>query len=377
MKQFFYKIYALLFNISAFLFPIKENSVAFVSMHNENFNDSLGCVYEKMKQEGGYDFVLITRRDLDIKIKNVFRVINFFLFKSAKLARCKYVFLNDNFLPMSRMKFKKQAVVTQLWHAEGAFKKFGLDIPQNDALRQNEIAANKALSYVVCSSEGVRDIYSSAFGIDKSKVLALGAPRADYFFEKENAKKAKEDIEKLYPHLKGKKTVLYAPTFRDDLSQNSEILNNFNSEKIKAELGDEYEILVRLHPQIHVRSEQIKCAADVTEYGDVRQLVLYCDVLITDYSSICMDFSLLNKKTVFFAYDLEKYIADRDFYFDYESYVPGEVVKTSEEIVKAVLSQADEKRNEKFKSFNFSFYDGNSSQRVIDKIVKNKINIKE
>lgn len=372
MKQLFYSIYALLFNISARLFPIKEKRVAFVSMHNENFNDSLGCVYEKMKEQGGYEFVLITRRDLDVSIKNVFRVISFFLFKSAALARSKYVFLNDNFLPMSRMNFKKDAVVTQLWHAEGAFKKFGLDIPQNEALRKNEIDSNKRLTYVVCSSEGVRDIYSSAFGVKKENVLSLGAPRADYFFDKSNTLKAKEDIEKLYPHLKGKKTVLYAPTFRDNLPENKNILKNFDAQKIKNELGEEYEILVRFHPQIHEKGETVKNATDVTQYPDVRQLVLYCDVLVTDYSSICMDFSLLGKKTVFYAWDLENYIRDRDFYFEYESYVPGEVARDLKQLVKAIKADFDEEKNDRFRNFNFSFCDAGSSQRVIDKIIKNK-----
>ena len=372
MKQILYSIYALIFNISARLLPMKKNSVAFISMHNENFNDSLGCVYEKMKQQGGYDFLLITRRDLDISIKNVFRVISFFVVKSAALARSEYVFLNDNFLPMSRMNFKSEAVVTQLWHAEGAFKKFGLDIPQNDTLRKNEIESNKRLTYVVCSSEGVRDIYSSAFGMKKENVLALGAPRADYFFDESNLIKAKEDIEKLYPHLRGKKTVLYAPTFRDKLSENKNILKNFNASEIRKALGDEYEILVRLHPQIHEKGQQISGATDVTEYPDVRQLVLYCDVLVTDYSSICMDFSLLCKKTVFYAWDLEDYIRDRDFYFEYEGYVPGPVAKTPDELIKAIWADFDEERNGSFRKFNFSFYDANSSQRVIDKIIKNK-----
>lgn len=372
MKQFFYSIYALIFNISARLLPLKKNRVAFISMHNENFNDSLGCVYERMKQQGGYEFVLITRRDLDISIKNVFRVISFFLFKSSALARSEYVFLNDNFLPMSRMSFKKQTVVTQLWHAEGAFKKFGLDIPQNEALRKNEIESNKRLTYVVCSSESVRDIYSSAFGVNKENVLALGAPRADYFFDEKNSLKAKEDIEKLYPHLKGKRTVLYAPTFRDNLPENKNILKNFDAERIKKALGDEYEILVRLHPQIHEKGEVIKGATDVTQYPDVRQLVLYCDVLVTDYSSICMDFSLLCKKTVFYAWDLENYIRDRDFYFDYESFVPGFIAETPDELIKAINADFDEERNDRFRKFNFSFFDGNSSQRVIDTIIKNK-----
>ena len=94
----------------------------------------------------------------------------------------------------------------------------------------------------------------------------------------------------------------------------------------------------------------IKGATDVTQYPDVRQLVLYCDVLVTDYSSICMDFSLLCKKTVFYAWDLENYIRDRDFYFDYESFVPGFIAETPDELIKAINADFDEERNDRFRN---------------------------
>lgn len=368
MKKLLYSVYALLFNLSRLLFPIKKKRVAFVSMHNENFRDSLGCVYEEMKKEGGYDFVLITRQDLSLR--NIPRLISFFLVKSRLLATSEYVFLNDNFMPMGKLNFRPEAVITQLWHAEGAFKKFGLHIPQNDDLRKREQAGNKKLTFVVCSSEGVRDIYAGAFGVSKEKVLPLGSPRADFLFEKENKKKADEKLQKLYPKTKGKKVVLYAPTFRDNLERNEDILKVFDTKKFSSLLGEDYCIMVRLHPQIHTDGCDLENAINVTAYDDVRELVLFCDVLITDYSSICMDFSLLQKKTVFFAYDLEEYISERDFYFDYEEYVPGEVAKTLEALAEKVTGDFNEERNNHFRSFNFSFLDSKSSQRVIERIVK-------
>lgn len=368
MKKLLYSVYALLFNISRLLFPIKENRVAFVSMHNENFRDSLGCVYEKMKEEGGYDFVLITRQDLSLR--NIFRLISFFLIKSRLLATSKYIFLNDNFMPMGKLNFRPEAVITQLWHAEGAFKKFGLHIEQDEDLRKREEAGNKKLTYVVCSSDGVRDIYADAFGIDRERVLPLGAPRADFLFEKENEKKAEEKLFRLYPEAKGKKVVLYAPTFRDNLNRNEDILKVFDTEKFSSLLGEDYCLFVRLHPQIHFESGKLKNAINVTNYEDVRELVLFCDILITDYSSICMDFSLLGKKTVFFAYDLEEYISERDFYFDYEEYVPGKTARTLEDLADKVKDDFDEEKNNRFRDFNFSFLDSKSSERVIKNIIK-------
>ena len=368
MKELFYSLYALFFNISRILFPIKKNRVAFVSMHNENFRDSLGCVYEELKRQGGYDFVLITRQDLSLK--NPIGLISFFLIKSRLLATSKYVFLNDNFMPMGKLNFRKEAVITQLWHAEGAFKKFGLHIPQPEALRKNEIAGNKKLTYVVCSGEGVRDIYAGAFGVKKEQVLPLGAPRADFLFDKENEKKAKQRLYGLYPEAEGKRVVLYAPTFRDNGERNKDILKEFDTEKFTALLGEGYFLLVRLHPQVHPEVGQLKNAADVTQYPDVRELVLFSDILITDYSSICMDFSLLSKKTVFFAYDLEEYTAERDFYFDYKTYVPGEVAENLIDLAEKVKGEFNEEKNNRFRSFNFGYTDAESSKRVVESIIK-------
>mgnify|MGYP003311684922 CR=1 FL=1 len=280
MKKLLYGFYALIFNISRLLFPLKNNRVAFVSMHNENFRDSLGCVYEKLREKGGYDFVLITRQDLSLS--SIPRFIAFFFVKARLLATAKYVFLNDNFMPMGKLNFHKDAVITQLWHAEGAFKKFGLHISQNPDLRKRELEGNKKLSYVVCSGEGVRDIYAEAFGVKKEQVLPLGAPRADFLFQEKNQKKAEERLHALYPQTKGKRVVLYAPTFRDNLERNGDILKVFDPEEFSSLLGDDYCIMVRLHPQIHAQADELKNAisnqeydVDYSEYKE--KFLKYCD----------------------------------------------------------------------------------------------------
>lgn len=368
MKSFFYGVYALFFNLSAAFFPLKKKRVCFLSMHNEGFCDSLGSVSDYVKENrGDMETVYITREDLSLK--NPLRLLSFFLVKSRLLATSQYVFLNDNFLPMGKLNFKKAAVITQLWHAEGAFKKFGFDINQPEAVRKAERAANSKLTYIVCSSEGVRDIYAGAFGVSKEQVLSLGAPRCDYLSEEKNKAKAQKELEALYPQCKGKRVVLYAPTFRDTREKNLEITNRFDAKKLSQLLGEDYVIFVKLHPQVH-ESVSIEGAVDVTDFDDVRKLALFCDVLITDYSSICMDFAFLDKKTVFFAWDLEAYTADRDFYFTYETYVPGAVVRTLTECAEAVKSDSDREKNEKFKSFNFSFTDRESSKRVVEAIIK-------
>ena len=82
-------------------------------------------------------------------------------------------------MPMASLNFSKDAVITQLWHAEGAFKKFGLSAPLDSDVREREKKGASKLTYVICSSENVKLVYAEAFGVDESKILPLGTPRID------------------------------------------------------------------------------------------------------------------------------------------------------------------------------------------------------
>ncbi len=360
MKELFYRLFAFFFNISRTLFSVKENRVTLLSPHNASFNDSLGEIKAELEKKGEYDFNFISHADFSSPDK----ALLFFTKKAYMLATSKYVFMNDNFMPLGYLNFRKETAIVQLWHAEGAFKKFGLDIEQPAAVRKREAAANKKLTYVICSSPSLVPIYSSAFGVSESCVLSLGSPRADVLLNAKNAEELRAEFEKKYPGCKGKKIVLYAPTFRDDPESDAHFLEKFDAGLFNEKLGEEYALLVRLHPQVHGNA-RLDGAVDVTGYKSVNELTLISDMLITDYSSVCMDFVLLDKPCVFFAPDLEEYTARRPFYFDYESYVPGEVTSNTAELIDAVRHAKVTENAEKFKQFNLGAVDGHSSERII------------
>ena len=371
MKQVLYALFALFCNLSRLLFPVKESRAAFLSMHNEEMRDSLGAVREAMAQEG-FETVTLTRRDLSPR--RPLGVLRFFFVRARQLVTAKYVFLNDNFMPLGQIRFRKETVLIQLWHAEGAFKKFGFAIDQPSAVRAREQAGNAKLTYVVCSSKAVVPIYAEAFGVREAQVLPLGAPRADRLLLPGAQEQAKADLLRRYPALQGKTLVLWAPTFRDDPADNDALLRQFDAVAFRETLGEDYALLLRLHPQIHPEKRRLPGALDLTDYPDVMQLVLACDVLVTDYSSICMTAALLEKKTVFFAFDLARYRETRDFYFPYESYVPGPVAATFPDLLAAIGAPFDRQKNERFCAFNFDFRDCGSTARVLDAVVKNRKN---
>ncbi|MEE1011222.1 MAG: CDP-glycerol glycerophosphotransferase family protein [Acutalibacteraceae bacterium] len=375
MKRFFYALYALFFNLSRIL-PVKENRIAFVAPHNGGNKDSLGTLRTYAEKSGKYDIVTISTRDLILDktnlISSCLKAAGFFTLKAKALATSKYVFLNDNFMPMAKLKFSKKTVITQLWHAEGAFKKFGLSAPLTDDVREREKKCSANLTYIVCSSKNVAPIYAEAFGVDENKILPLGAPRIDSLLCKRDVSALRDEFDKKNPECKGKKLVLYAPTFRDDSETNNSLVKKINGESFRRELGDDYKLLIKLHPQIH-SDEPVEGAVGVTSGYDIGELTLICDLLITDYSSVCMDFALLSKPCVFFAFDLEEYEKERSFYFDYESYVPGTVAKTFDEVINAIRNpQNDEEKLRRFREFNFDYVDCNNTKRIFDRIILNE-----
>ncbi len=374
MKKIFYAVYAIIFRICR-LFPVKRGRVALVSPHNADFNDSLGAVRKELERRGNYDIKLITRRDIEFSgnpFKMISGVFRFFFLSTYRLATSQYVFLNDNFMPLAYINFSDETTVVQLWHAEGVFKLFGLCSSLPAEVEELERRCCKRYTYAVCSSKNVAPYYAKAFDLPQDRVLSLGSPRTDRFFEEQDIDAMRQEFDLSYPMCKGKKLVMYAPTFRDDPKRDSKIMEFFDAKRFSEELSDEYVLLIRLHPQVHSATvENSECCVDVTGYKDVGTLVQLTDLLITDYSSICMDFSILNKPCLFYAFDLDEYESERSFFFSYEDYVPGTVVRNFDELIKCVKEKDfTQEKQEKFRDFNFDYLDNQSTKRVIDEIMK-------
>ena len=103
---------------------------------------------------------------------------------------------------------------------------------------------------------------------------------------------------------------------------------------------------------------------------DVNDLLFVVDLLVTDYSSIVFEFSTLGRPMLFFAYDLDEYVAERDFYVPFEEFVPGRIVRTFPQLLDAIIRQ--DYQVEKVAAFaiaHFAHLDGSSTDRVIDDLV--------
>ena len=175
-------------------------------------------------------------------------------------------------------------------------------------------------------------------------VLETGYPRNDVLAHAPSAAQ-KEAIRQRLGLSESQKVVLYAPTWRDNKSAQAwvaEFVQLLDLERLAAELGDEYTLLVRGHGH-NARAGSVAHASggvmDVTFYPEINDLYQVADLVITDYSSVMFDFAVTQKPMLFFAPDLADYANGvRGFYFDYTSTVPGPVLFEQEEVAPAIRS---------------------------------------
>ena len=187
----------------------------------------------------------------------------------------------------------------------------------------------------------------------------------------------KEDFCRKYGISKDKKIILYAPTFRDEEKYNN-VFGYLDLEDFNAKLGNDYVLALRLHPKIkNFYKDDISSKGkyiDVSGYESEQELMLISDVLITDYSSIMIEYSILNKPTVFFTYDLEEYLKnERGFYYDFKTTVPGPIVYTSDELIGVIENnEFDKSKISEFVKTQFDEIDGHSSERIVNFLLNNE-----
>lgn len=365
MKSLLYKLFALIFNISRVI-PVKKGRIALLAPHPREKYDSLSAVKEYLKHFNDFHFIEINVPHNKNKT-GIIDYFRFFIIDSVRLARAEYIFLNDNFMPLADLNISKKTVVTQLWHGEGAFKKFGLLTNQPEEVKERLINCSSKTDHFICTSENIIEIYAEAFGTQSEKILPLGSPRTDYLLNL-NKNEIRKQFDIKYPIIEGKKLILYAPTFRDNADKDMDLLKKTDFHTLKEKLCDEYIILLKLHPAIH-SAEIPGSVIDVTE-ENITELTLIADLLITDYSSVCMNFAFLNKPTIFYAFDLDEYNEERSFCCGYEDYVPGPVITDFIEIPDIIKNSPDSEKNQEFREFNFDHIDNLNTKRTIESVIR-------
>ena len=145
----------------------------------------------------------------------------------------------------------------------------------------------------------------------------------------------------------------------------------FDIKAVCDSIPDDYVIIVKHHPFVRdeqpIPAEYRDRVIDLSAESELNDLLFITDVIITDYSSLVFEASLLSIPMIFYAFDLEKYINERDFYFDFKQYVPGKIVYSLDELTDAI--NKEDFCTERISPFADIFFD-NRDGKATDRVVK-------
>lgn len=285
-----------------------------------------------------------------------------------RLVTSKVIVTDDYVRYLRHFPLRSEQRVIQLWHACGAFKKFGQHGTNLD--KKTDIATHAQYNLVCVSGDSVRTIYADAFNVNHEKVQALGSPRTDRFFDQTYINGCKEKILSKMPELDGKYIILYAPTFRDINNDRATFRPKLDFDKLSESLLPNQVFVICPHPLMTNKILE-KNYSNILEIRDfsTNDMMFLSDMLVTDYSSVIFEYALLRKPIAFFCYDLSTY--NRGFYLNYPDDLPGEVYETEEDFISYLKDPERHVISEKFERFveNYmSACDGNSCQRIADVI---------
>lgn len=364
------------------LFPVKKKRVFCIMTHDDGEGGNVSITAKALKNKrSGYSFRFLRRADTQTgkSLQGLMTMLRFFFIKPYELARSEVILLDNVFLPYAYLKRRKNTKVIQLWHGTGSIKKFGQDVNQGK-LKDLEKRANSNITHLIVNSEITRSQYAGAFGVPEDVIHPIGLPRTDELFhrmkkvEQTGKNPDRDDIYLRYNIPVDKKLILYAPTFRDNLEENTRLLHLIA--ELAKELSEEYYLGLRLHPFIAESFGQEQLSGRSCNFSfekDLNALLMASDILITDYSSIIFEYCITKRPMIFFAYDYHEFLnTGRGYYYDYESFVPGPVAYRSKDVVKLINENSfDTYDIEAFIRENYKYADGNAVKRLIELIEHN------
>ena len=281
----------------------------------------------------------------------------------------RLVVVDNAYLPVHVAPHRPGTTVVQVWHAEGALKRFGADAARS--LEEPERTfLHRRYDWVVTSGEASRSAWSKALRTPIERVLPLGSPRTDFFFDRAAMAGARARVLAAHPTLAGRRVILYAPTFRGR-GRAKHPATGLDPAQLRAALPPSDVLVLKGHPNLDPTLVSSAGFDVVVEPGEaLNDLLAATDVLITDYSSAIFDAALLRLPLILLVGDLEAYQRDPGMYLDYGTEMIGTQVRDTAGVIEAVVSSRFELAPyEAFVRHHLAPCDGHASARFVERFL--------
>ncbi|MGB0868774.1 MAG: CDP-glycerol glycerophosphotransferase family protein [Flavobacteriales bacterium] len=353
LAYYFEIIFKFIFDI---IDPLISNKkyIVFSTRAGRDYADNSKILFEEFLDNGIETVYFYTKKKSILK-KIPKNGIYAYSFKGAYiLLRAKILIFthgSGDFFPYNPNQHKNRKFIN-LFHAIGVKKVGFLNSKKN-------IEEVNKWDYFVVSSNFEANFIKEQFQFNDEQIITIGQPRNDKLAL---SKKKTRNI------------ILYAPTFRDDTLTQLFPFQDFNLKSLDEMLEvNNLEIMIRVHINDQIAYKNMAMFEDAKniyftgsdKIPTVNSILPEISMLISDYSSITLDFLLINRPIAYIPYDYERYNKTRGFSFNYHKYLAGPKI-TSQKEFEQFLTSSDafsEKRKELLKTFH-QFQDGSITKRL-------------
>ena len=337
-----------------------QNKVVLISRNCSSTSIDFRILKQEIKRQSPNTRVVILNHYMKSKLKHICDI----LIEMYHLATSRACIVDSYVIAVSILKHKKRLVIVQIWHALGAIKQFGYMTLDKKAGHSSRIAKvmhmHDNYTYITCGSQATIPIFAKTFGVNPSIIKPIGEPRVDYMLDQDVQQANRQKILRQYPALKGKKVVLYAPTFRKGHRIHpDELIKQFND--------NHYALIIKQHRLDKTQLKPRNNVIQIKDQYDSLELLSVADYVITDYSALTFEAALLHKPLFFWDYDYDTYSQECGFAINYRQEMPGLIAKRASTIAKAIRDN----RYSMHKIINFAnkyvtIQDGTCTEKIVE-----------
>lgn len=346
-----------------------DNTMVLFSAHTRKYNDSPKVIYEYMiahpEKYSQYHLVWALD-DVTTKIPGNAEIIKTDTFKYFRYTLMAKYWITCVNIERGLHYKKKNCKFLNTWH--GAPVKHG----------GNDVGGRKdydfsAVDYFCYASEFERDINRHSLGVRDEAFFPCGLPRNDELYTVSEAEVVA--LKKKLGLPLDKKVILYAPTWRDSTNGGAsyDLRPPVNIKKWEEALSKDYVLLMRTHQYTNklLGVEFNDFCRDFCSYPNVNELMKVSDMMISDYSAIIGDYSILERPILCFAYDYEWFRDTRGLYLDYNKDMPSGILRTEDDVIEYIqtMDYTNEcSKTKKLLKDKLAVYGGDSTERCLKKL---------
>lgn len=346
---------AQLLEIGSWFLPLNKKRIVFNSTKNSNYNFNSRYLFEACLIELKDVEVLFVINDDKLRKKLTKEIGNYFINTNSisglvKVSRAKLWIssvLETPYLPLFFL-INRKRIIYHIGHGV-PLKNIGLSEENLSFLKfLNRYLRTRIFTHAMSYSKEFQPKIETIFKKSKIIYTHFGQPRNDSL-GRLNLEEIFLKINKKYPQVNSKsKLILYAPTWRNYTTTKFFPFDDIEADFLNKNLIENDTFLfLREHPFYpstitkEFRNQSNILSFNADHFSEIMDYLPVFKKLITDYSSIYLDYLCLDRPIAFIPYDIKEYSEHTGFTFNYNELTPGIKIFTQEELLSFLIEEND------------------------------------